>query len=98
MQHRTEAPPHDFAITTKFCRPPVDVDDTVPVALYTRPYERLDIQPDTRPYELLEIALEIEIETETEDDAPRLSFPVVLTISMLCGALALGVGVAFLLL
>lgn len=54
----------------------------------------IDIQPDTRPYDLLEIALEIEI--EIEDDAPSPSFPLVLAISMLCGALALGLGVAFL--
>jgi hypothetical protein len=30
------------AVTDRFVRP-VDVDDTIPVDLYTRPYDRLDI-------------------------------------------------------
>jgi hypothetical protein len=31
------------AVTDRFVRPAVDVDDTIPVALYTRPYDRLEI-------------------------------------------------------
>ena len=30
--------------TTRFVRPAVDVDDTIPVALYSRPYERLELE------------------------------------------------------
>jgi len=36
------------AVTDRFVRPAVDVDDTIPVALYTRPYDRLDIDASAR--------------------------------------------------
>ena len=109
MQHRTLTtvpPPHDFAktlrfpredvITTKFSREPVDADDTVPIALYSQPYERLDIQPESRPYELIEIGRDADVVRIAA--APTTSFPLVLAISMLSGAFALGFGFAFLLL
>ena len=39
---------HTEAVTDRFVRPAVDVDDTIPVALYTRPYDRLEIaRPDS---------------------------------------------------
>ena len=34
--------------TTRFVRPAVDIDDTIPVALYSRPYDRIDIQPSAK--------------------------------------------------
>lgn len=42
----------DAAATTRFVRPAVDNDDTIPVALYSTPYERLDLEarpPPPRP-------------------------------------------------
>jgi hypothetical protein len=66
-------------ITTPFIR---DADDTVPVELYSRPYERIDIQLDSSPSEQIEIA-------------PSRSFRLVLAITVLCGAFALGIGFAF---
>ena len=39
---------HSEDATTRFVRPAVDVDDTIPVALYSRPYERLDIDASAR--------------------------------------------------
>lgn len=55
------------AITSKFIREPIDVDDTVPVELYSRPYERVELQHST-PYELIELEQEIEF-TESFDRA-----------------------------
>ena len=43
-------------ITTKFCRAEIDIDDTVPVELYSRPYERVEI--DSGPYDVFEVELE----------------------------------------
>jgi hypothetical protein len=83
---RSVPPPHAHLVkrrypledvpTTRFARVYVDVDDTVPVELYSQPYERVEIestphervelQPDSRPYELFEIEQEIEF-TETFD-------------------------------
>lgn len=37
------------AVTDRFVRPAVDIDDTIPVALYTRPYDRLEIARDASP-------------------------------------------------
>lgn len=74
MQPQTAPPMHDLAktlryrreeITTKFTRERVDVDDTVPVALYSRPYERIEIQ-DSSPYERIEIEMEVEIDGDAD--------------------------------
>lgn len=40
MQHSGTMPEE---ATTRFVRPAVDCDDTIPVALYSRPYERVEI-------------------------------------------------------
>lgn len=43
-------------ITTKFTRTELDIDDTIPVDLYSRPYERVEI--DSGPYAVFEVELE----------------------------------------
>lgn len=78
--HLVPSRPNEDVPTTKFARAEVDVDDTVPVELYSRPYERvevestryerLDLQRDSRPYELLEIEQEIEFSTSFDLAAP----------------------------
>jgi len=86
-------------ITTPFSREPVDVDDTVPVALYSRPYERIELQPDSRPYELIEIECEASAAgAPGEDQAPSTWLRSVLTFALLSCALATGFGLALLLL
>jgi hypothetical protein len=105
--------------TTEFVRPDADVDDTVPVELYSQPYERVEIEAkaeskaDSRPYELIEIEQEIEfsesfdlaapeqIAAEETDyifaaPAPSIAVRVLFAVLMLCGALAIGFCVAFL--
>ncbi len=34
--------------TTRFVKPAVDIDDTIPVALYTNPYARMEIDASAR--------------------------------------------------
>jgi hypothetical protein len=74
-------------ITTRFTREPVDADDTVPVALYSSPYERIEISTAS---------------PEADDaPAPSRSFRLVLALSIasiLCLTFALGVGFAYLVL
>ena len=72
-------------ITTPFFR---DADDTVPVELYSQPYERIAIQPDSSPYERIEIERALHV-------APSRWLRVVLAITVLGGTFALGVGFAF---
>jgi hypothetical protein len=79
--HLVKSRAHEDVPTTKFARAEVDVDDTVPVELYSRPYERLEIestryerlelQPDSRPYELIEIEQEIEFSAGFDLAAPE---------------------------
>lgn len=81
-------PPPDFAnthkfaredvITTQFTREGVDVDDTVPVELFSQPYERVEIeaapaprpQPrieleaDSRAYALIDIDYDVDIDLD----------------------------------
>jgi len=78
--------------TTPFARQPVDVDDTVPVALYTRPYERIDIQLDSQPYERIEIA------PASAVPPPSKALRTVFTISLLTCAFVIGFELALLLL
>ncbi len=102
-------PPEDVP-TTKFVRPDVDVDDTVPVELYSQPYERVEIEA-SRPYELIEIEQEVEFtagfdlaapdeiaaeETEHIVHAPASTTAMRLTfaILVLCGAVATGFCIA----
>lgn len=93
-------------ITTKFTREPVDADDTVPVELYSRPYERIDIQAASSPYERIEIEIEISANSSLAADvpgdlvhsAPSSSLRLLLAVSILCLTFALGVGFAFLVL
>ena len=107
MQHGTAAspppPPFDLVktlrfrreeITTEFIREPVDADDTVPVELYSQPYDRLELQPDSAPYARIEIAHD----TVATGDASNKAFRVVLALSILSWAFALGIGFAFLVL
>ncbi len=86
-------------ITTPFRRELVDADDTVPVALYTRPYERLEIQVESRPYELLEIEQEVDL-SEDLSLAPtwNTTLRIVLSFSVLACSLVLGFELALLLL
>lgn len=92
-------------ITTKFTREPVDADDTVPVELYSRPYERIDIQPDSSPYERIEIECDVDalcLAADAPEDlvhqAQSSSLRLLLAVSILCLTFALGVGFAFLVL
>jgi hypothetical protein len=86
-------------ITTPFRRALVDVDDTVPVALYTRPYERLEIQVESRPYELIEIEQEVDLSDDLGvAPMPSPALRIVLTISVLACSLVLGFELALLLL
>lgn len=124
MQPRTNStrsgihvsPRHDLAITTRFLREPVDADDTVPVELYSRPYERLEIQAESKPYERIEIEMEVDIEEDADAICMSASsnlaaanvgdlvdltpswVRLVLAISILCCAFAVGVGFAVLVL
>jgi hypothetical protein len=100
-------PPQDFAptlryrreeITTKFTREPVDADDTVPVDLYSRPYERLEIQraPDAMCITASRNLVAPEVTRRPVAPPPRREFRLALAISILCMTFALGVGIAFL--
>ena len=95
-------------ITTKFTRYPVDNDDTVPFELFSAPYERIAVVPDSSPYELIEISryisastnlvaedIDFDIDVEIEFDPPPRP-PRFVAIVLLAGAFALGLGLAFL--
>lgn len=98
--------PHDLAKTLRFRREEIttpftrDADDTVPVELYSRPYERLDICPDSSPYERIEISIPATCSpaAEVPAEAPSSALRLVLTVLILCTTFALGVGFAFLVL
>lgn len=89
-------------VTTKFTREAVDADDTVPVDLYSRPYERLELAPDSRPYERIEITMPAtsssapEVPADLPHHAPSRALRLVLTFLILSTTFALGVGFAFL--
>ena len=89
-------------ITTPFRREPVDIDDTVPVALYTQPYERIELQSESGPYELIEIEPEIDVEAfsaaPVAAPAPNTTLRVAMTLSLLICALVAGFELALLLL
>jgi len=89
---RTQPFAREDLITTPFRRAPVDRDDTVPVELYSQPYERVEVAPDSKPYELIEIAAVI------EQPAPSAALRIVLTISLLACALVAGFELALLVL
>ena len=92
-------------ITTKFTRYPVDNDDTVPVDLYSMPYERIAVVPDSSPYETIEVSRYISASTNLVaedividivlDEPPRV--PRMLVVLLLAGAFGLGLGLSLLL-
>ena len=92
-------------ITKKFVRAPVDVDDTIPVALFTMPYERIDVAAESAPYEQLVlelhasanlVAADLPPPSPTAPPSPRTVLALVLAVGLLAGALALGTTIGFL--
>ena len=96
--------PEDL-ITSKFSRLPVDNDDTVPCELYSAPYERIAVVPDSSPYALLEVSRSISATTNlvADDDFAidiELEEPArpsrLLAAVLLAGAFGLGLGLSLL--
>jgi len=87
--------PREDVITSPFRREPVDVDDTVPFALYSQPYERVELAVESAPYALIEIAAAPAVAAAP---APSPWIRVVFTISLLACALVAGFELALLVL
>lgn len=92
-------------VTTKFVRAAVDADDTVPVALYTNPYELFEVaEEDDIEARWMRASCNLVAMTEhvallDEDElqpAPSMSLRLFVTITLLAGAFAFGTAIAFL--